>query len=70
MKMQYIFSIVAIFAAALFVPIVANHEEYAVSSNSVSPGCLATSSCGVYYGPCVQEYALFSYAWCVKIFPY
>ena len=45
-------------------PITANHQAFALQ-----PACLATSSCGVYYGPCVQEHAQFSYAWCAKIFP-
>jgi hypothetical protein len=69
LKGSAVFSIVAIFAAAvLFVPIVADHQAFAFSGTG--PACLATSSCGVYYGPCVQEHAQFSYAWCAKIFPH
>ena len=66
-----VFSIVAIFSAAvLFVPIVANHQAFALPSSSGTPACLASSTCGVYYGPCDQEKGRFYYVWCVKIFPH
>jgi hypothetical protein len=45
LKGSAVFSIVAIFAAAvLFIPKVANHQAFAFSSSSATPACLASSS--------------------------
>lgn len=66
-KRSAIFGMMAIAASVVLLAgstVAANHPALAFSGTR--PACLATSSCGVYYGPCVQEQAQFSYTMYVK----